>query len=339
MSGDAYDAILIVSFGGPEGPDDVMPFLENIVRGRDVPSERLEEVAQHYLHFGGISPHNQQIQDLMDALKPELASAGIDLPIYWGNRNWRPMLGDTVQQMMTDGVRRALAFVVSGYSSYSSCQQYRQNILGAIESVGEGAPQIDKIRVFYNHPDFIGAMQDRVRDAISELKSSQIPRLVFTAHSIPAAMASGCDYQTQLTDAARLVASEFKDHPWQLVYQSRSGPPHVPWLEPDVCDHIEQAAESGNLSPVVLIPIGFLSDHLEVLFDLDTEAADVCQRLDVPMARAATVGTHPSFVRMVRKLIQERLDTHAPRESLGQMGASHDQCSEGCCPSGQPGPS
>ncbi|MDX1563913.1 MAG: ferrochelatase [Phycisphaeraceae bacterium] len=337
MHEDRHDAILIVSFGGPEGPDEVMPFLRNVVRGRNVPEERLAEVAEHYHRFGGVSPHNRQIRDLIKALKPELAGAGIDLPVYWGNRNWDPMLRDTVRQMTEDGIRRAIGFVVSGYSSYSSCRQYRQNIAEAIEAAGPEAPRIEKIRVFFNHPDFIEAMRDRVRQALGALggQASAAP-LLFTAHSIPTAMAAGCDYTEQLTEASRLVAEPFEGHPWELVYQSRSGPPQVPWLEPDVCDRLEQLHAETKPRSVVLVPIGFLSDHLEVLFDLDIEAAEVCQSLGMTMARASTVGTHPGFVRMIRKLIEERMNPGAPREAIGRRPARPDDCPEGCCPPGRP---
>ncbi len=338
---ETYDAILIVSFGGPEGPDDVMPFLENVVRGRNVPRQRLLEVAEHYQHFGGVSPLNQQTRDLIAALQSELDEHGPNLPIYWGNRNWKPMLDDTVRQMKADGIKRAIAFVVSAYSSYSSCRQYRENIADAQQAVGDGAPQIDKIRVFYNHPLFIQAMADRVQNALNQLTAEQRRdvRLVFTAHSLPASMAVTCDYEKQLKEASRLVSDTVRVHDWLLVYQSRSGPPSQPWLEPDVCDYLEKVAkergEQGSPSAVVIAPVGFLSDHIEVLFDLDEEAKETCDEQGIPMVRAATVGTHPQFIRMVRDLISERVEEQADRPAVGQYPANHDECPLDCCPKPQ----
>lgn len=328
-----YDAILIVSFGGPEGMDDVMPFLENVTRGRNIPRERLEEVAHHYESFGGVSPHNEQIRDLIGALEPELRSHNIGLPVYWGNRNWQPMLTDTIQQMVDDGIKHALAFVVSGYSSYSSCRQYRENIEVAQQSVGAAAPSVDKIRVFYNHPSFIKAVRARVREAIDllprEVQSSA--RIVYTAHSIPKSMADACAYESQLKEAARLVSDDFMYNPWTLVYQSRSGPPHVPWLEPDVCDYLQQISEAGD-KDVVIVPLGFLSDHLEVLYDLDTEAKELCERIGMTMARAKTVGTHPLFVSMIRELIEERIKPETVKLAIGGDGPCQDECPSDCCP-------
>lgn len=338
---DSYDAILIVSFGGPEGPDDVMPFLENVVRGRNVPRERLLEVAEHYQHFGGVSPINQQTRDLIAALQDELKQHGPDLPIYWGNRNWAPMLDDTVKQMKADGIKHAIAFVVSGYSSYSSCRQYRENIEAAQQAAGEGAPAIDKIRVFYNHPLFIEAMAEGVSDALDQLTPEQRSdvRLIFTAHSLPSSMASSCDYEKQLKEASRLVSESVHVHDWLLVYQSRSGPPTQPWLEPDICDYLadvkKQRDENGKPSAVIIAPIGFLSDHIEVLFDLDEEAKEACDELKIPMVRAATVGVHPAFIRMVRDLIAERVEDIADRPAIGEFPANHDVCPLDCCPKPQ----
>ncbi len=327
-----YDAILVMSFGGPEGPADVMPFLENVTRGRNIPADRLAEVAEHYHHFGGVSPHNAQIKDLLAALEPELRANDITLPVYWGNRNWHPMVRDTVQQMKADGVKHFLAFVFAGYSSYSSCRQYRENIDTAIDGTGL---TYDKIRVFYNHPDFITANRDRVHDALNKLPETEreIAPIVFTAHSIPTSMATGCDYEKQLLETARLI-TESLANPHMLCWQSRSGPPQVPWLEPDICDQLEQLHAQGSPA-VVIAPIGFLSDHLEVLFDLDTEAAQKARELGLSMQRAATVGTHPAFIGMIRKLIAERLDITTQKEAIGCFGPNHDRCPADCCPAPQ----
>jgi len=328
-----YDAILIVSFGGPEGPDDVMPFLENVLRGKNVPRERMLEVAEHYQHFGGVSPINQQNRDLIAALEAELAMHGPQLPICWGNRNWDPLLADTLQQMADDGIQHALAFFTSAYSSYSGCRQYREDITRAREAVGPAAPKVDKIRVFFNHPGFIEPMVESVSsclEAIPTERREDTP-LLFSAHSIPLSMSDNCRYVTQLKEACRLVAEQVGHDNWELVYQSRSGPPQQPWLEPDICDRIEQLHAESQLTDVVILPIGFISDHLEVLFDIDTEARELCEKLGITMHRAATVGTHPRFIRMIRELIVERLSDLSERPSLGNLGPSHDVCPVDCC--------
>ena len=331
----SYDAILIVSFGGPEGPDEVMPFLENVLRGKPVPRERMLEVAEHYQHFGGVSPINDQNRRLIAALEQELAVHGPKLPIYWGNRNWRPLLPETLAQMGRDGVKRALAFFTSAFSSYSGCRQYRENIIAAREEVGPMAPQVDKLRVFYNHPGFIEPMVESVQGCVAKIDAEErrAAKVLFTAHSIPLSMAENCRYEVQLGEACRLVAEGAGLAPdqWELVYQSRSGSPHQPWLEPDVCDRIEQLHAAGDLKELIIVPIGFISDHMEVLFDLDTEARDLCQRLSVRMQRAATVGVHPRFIQMIRELIVERIDAAANRPALGSLGASHDVCPADCC--------
>jgi ferrochelatase len=333
-----YDALLLVSFGGPEGPDDVMPFLDNVLRGRNVPHERKLEVAEHYQHFGGVSPINEQNRQLIAALEAELARNGPQLPIYWGNRNWYPLLTDTIQKMKENGVQRALAIMTSAFSCYSGCRQYRENILAAQQQVGEGAPQVDKLRMFFNHPGFIEALAERVQAALSELDSPSDERtqLVFTAHSIPSGMASGCNYEAQLKEASRLVAERVGWTNWRLVYQSRSGPPSQPWLEPDVCDYLQQVHDECIAEQVVIVPVGFVSDHMEVLFDLDTEAKELCERLELPMVRAGTVGTHPIFVSALRELIVERMSDSPERKALGKLGPSHDVCPEDCCLSGRP---
>ncbi|GIW88342.1 MAG: ferrochelatase [Isosphaeraceae bacterium] len=330
-----YDALLVVSFGGPEGPDDVMPFLENVTRGRNIPRERLLEVAEHYHHFGGKSPINDQVRELLAALRPELDRRGIGLPLYWGNRNWHPLLADTVRAMTAAGHRRALAVVLAAYSSYSSCRQYRENVSGAADAAGPEAPQFDKMRVFYNHPDFVAANADRVREAIAALPESARGRfhMAFTAHSIPASMAAGCDYEKQLTETSRLVAEELglPRERWKLVYQSRSGRPEDPWLEPDILDHID-ALHAQGVRDLVIAPIGFLSDHMEILYDLDHEARQRCAERGLRMVRAATVGTHPRFVAMLGELIAERMAGSAVRRAIGQYPANHDVCPVGCCP-------
>ena len=331
-----YDAILVVSFGGPERSEDVMPFLENVLRGRNVPRERMLEVAEHYYRFGGKSPINEQNRRLIAALEAELAQHGPRLPIYWGNRNWHPMLADALRQMKADGVRRALAFVTSAYSSYSSCRQYREDIARAQEAVGEGAPIVEKIRVFNNHPGFVDALVDRLQDALAKVPQDrrEAAHLVYTAHSIPVGMAQTSDYEKQLKETGRLVAEKLgrRDKHWRLVYQSRSGPPSQPWLGPDILDYLRELKAQRGSSDVVIAPIGFVSDHLEILFDLDTEARELCAELGLHMVRAQTVGTHPGFISMIRELILERMDESQPRRALGVLDPRPDVCAEDCCP-------
>lgn len=327
-----YDAILVVSFGGPEKPDDVMPFLENVLRGRNVPRERMLEVAEHYLHFDGKSPINDQNRALIAALESELARSGTRLPVYWGNRNWHPLLSETLQQMRCDGVRRALAFVTSAYSSYSGCRQYREDIERARQQIGEGVPEIDKLRVFYNHPGFIAPMAENVAAALDRLPGAEI---LFTAHSVPFSMAQTSCYEAQLREAARLVMAALGlGTPPTLVFQSRSGPPTQLWLAPDVGDFLREHRPER----VIIVPIGFISDHMEVLYDLDTEARNICDELGIQMQRAATVGTHPRFIAMIRELIVERLEPGTARLALGERGPNHDVCPLDCCPSPQGAP-
>jgi ferrochelatase len=336
-----YDALLVVSFGGPDGPDDVLPFLENVLRGRNVPRERMLEVAEHYYEFRGRSPINDQNRALIAALERELATHGLRLPIYWGNRNWHPLLADTLRQMSADGVHRALAFVTSAYSSYSSCRQYRENIAAAQAEVGAAVPQIDKLRVFFNHPGFIEPMIENVRAALETIPAQgrEKVQLLFSAHSIPMAMAQGSRYQAQLQEASRLVAEGVGQPNWKLVFQSRSGPPQQPWLEPDVRDLIEKGPAGSISQDIVVVPIGFTSDHLEVQFDLDIEVRQLCERLGINMVRAATVGTHPRFVRMIRELIEERLSNSPQRLALGRFGPGNDVCQDDCCLIAQDRPS
>lgn len=334
-----YDAILFLSFGGPEGPEDVMPFLENVLRGRNVPRERMLQVAEHYQHFGGVSPINGQNRALIAALESELAAHGPELPIYWGNRNWHPMLRDTMQQMADDGIQRSLGFVTSAFSSYSGCRQYREDVMRAQEAVGAAAPAVDKLRVFFNHPGYVHTVVDRVHSAIGSISESDRARAkyLFTAHSIPQGMSDGCRYVEQLRESCRLVAEEAALSDWELVYQSRSGPPAQPWLEPDVCDRIRELPEE-EIRDVVIIPVGFISDHMEVLFDLDTEALELSVSLGLNMVRVPTAGTHPTFVQMIRELITERIDEQVEKRCLGSLGASHDVCPVDCCLSGRPHP-
>ena len=333
-----YDAILVLSFGGPEGPDDVMPFLENVLRGRNVPRERMLEVAKHYQQFGGISPINEQNRQLIAALQTELETHGPHLPIYWGNRNWHPMLSDTMQKMVNDGVKRAICFVTSAFSSYSGCRQYREDIEKAQAKVGPSAPHFDKIRVFFNHPGFIEPMIEKVEAAMQQVGGDDLESIpiAFTAHSLPSAMSNGCRYTLQLEEACRIIAERLNLKNWNLVFQSRSGPPTQPWLEPDICDHIQACHENDGIDRLVIVPVGFISDHMEVIFDLDHEASELCSELGIKMARAETVGIHPRFITAIRELIIERMTDTPVRMALGTMGPSHDICPEDCCPSGRP---
>ncbi|MGI9659325.1 MAG: ferrochelatase [Gaiellaceae bacterium] len=327
-----FDALLVVSFGGPEGSADVLPFLENVTRGRGVPRERLEEVARHYERFDGVSPLNEQNRTLIAALEPVLAARAIELPIYFGNRNWHPMLADAVREMIADGVERALALFTTAYSSYSSCRQYRENIYDAQTECGDSSPEILKIRPFYNHPGFVSANAARLAAALARLPSERrsAARVVFTAHSIPTAMAEGCRYVAQLEEAARLVAEEVGHSNFELAYQSRSGSPRTPWLEPDVCERLRQLAAAGT-TDVVLSPIGFISDHIEVLFDLDVEAREVADELGLTLERAESVGTHPAFVDAVADLVEERVTPGRDRAGTGAHGPALDGCGPTCC--------
>ena len=331
-----YDALLVLSFGGPEGMDDVIPFLENVTRGRNIPRQRLEEVAEHYYHFGGISPINTQNRELIAALEKELASHGITLPVYFGNRNWHPMLRDTLAAMQFDGVKSALVFVTSAYSSYSGCRQYREDVMTALDALREQSMRFDKIRVFYNHPGFIEPMARRLREARYLLPENgrASAEVMFTAHSIPVSMARGSAYERQLREASRLVAHLAGADRYQLAWQSRSGPPYIPWLEPDVLDELDRLRESG-VRDVVVVPIGFISDHLEVLFDLDVEAQQRANELGMTMIRVPAVGTDPEFVAMIRELIEERLQENPVRRSLGTLGPNHDVCPVNCCQLGE----
>ena len=329
-----YDAFLLVSFGGPEGPDDVIPFLQNVTAGRNVPLNRLEQVAEHYYQFGGVSPINQQCRELIAAVEKDFVARCVALPVYWGNRNWDPYLADTLAEMTDAGISRALAFVTSPYSSFSSCRQYLDDIETARRAVGQSAPQVDKIRQYFNHPGFISSFAAAATQAADSLPGDDFD-LIFTAHSIPVSMAeasgpAGGAYQAQLAEAARLVAAEIGyQRPWHLAYSSRSGPPAQPWLEPDINDLLADRAAAGSRA-VLIVPIGFVSDHMEVKFDLDVEAAQTADRLGLRFARAATPGTDHRFVSMITDLVCERLDGTAPL-TLGALGAGPDTCPAGCC--------
>jgi ferrochelatase len=328
-----YDALLVVSFGGPEGPEDVIPFLENVLRGRNVPRERMLEVAEHYQHFGGRSPINEQNLALIDALREEFLAAGWQLPIYFGNRNWHPLLTDAIAQMARDGVRRALAYFTSQFSCYSGCRQYRENIEAARAAVGPNAPIIEKLRFAFNHPGYIEPLGAGLRSALEQIPLSEREStpVLFTAHSIPLEMAATARYEAQLQEASRLVAEQAGHSRWELVYQSRSGPPQQPWLEPDVGDRTRMLHREQGIQHLVVLPIGFVSDHMEVLYDLDTELAQICDELGIHLVRAPTVGVHPHYVRMIRELIEERCTPGANRLALGSLGPSHDVCPERCC--------
>ena len=331
-----FDALLVVSFGGPEGLDDVMPFLANVLRGRNVPPSRMREVAHHYELFGGVSPINEQNRRLIGALRRELDTRGPRLPVYWGNRNWHPLLAGTLRRMRDDGIRNALAFVTSAYSSYSGCRQYREDIERARASVGADAPRVEKLRAFFNHPGFVNPNVERLRAALEAVPAERRAgaHVAFTAHSIPSAMAAGCEYERQLLETCRLVAEGAgRDDQWRLVFQSRSGPPTQAWLEPDIREHLRALKEAGA-SDVIVAPVGFISDHMEVLYDLDTEARKLAEDIGLNMIRAATVGTHPEFVSMIRELILERTDAGVPRRALGTLPPAHDACPADCCLSG-----
>jgi len=314
-----------------------MPFLENVLRGRNIPRERMLTVAEHYYHFEGKSPINQQIRELVAALQAEFEQNGPKLPAYWGNRNWHPFLPETLRKMKQDGIQRAIGFVTSAYSSYSGCRQYREDIARAQNEVGTGAPQVDKLRPFFNHPGFIEATVERVRDALQTVpaEAGANTQVVYLAHSIPVSMANTSDYVTQLEEVRRLVSGALGVENDVLVYQSRSGSPEQPWLGPDILEYLRQVKAARQSSAVVLAPISFISDHMEVLYDLDIEAKQLCDSLGLPMTRAKTVGIHPKFIAMIRELILERMNPASKRPALGVLGPRADICAENCCPAPQ----
>jgi ferrochelatase len=342
-----FDALLLLSFGGPEGPSDVRPFLENVTRGRGVPPERLDEVAKHYLHFGGVSPINRLNRDIIEAVRIELVRHEIDLPVYFGNRNWHPLVEDTVRTMRTDGIGRALVFPTSAYGGYSACRQYDEDISRAREATGGCAPELVKLRQYFDHPLFIGAIADGVRRALAGLPDGA--RLVFTAHSVPVSADTtagppadgGRLYSRQIAEAARLVAAEVGVAEYDVVWQSRSGPPRIPWLEPDITDHIDRLHADG-VTAVAVCPVGFVSDHLEVVWDLDTEARERAGELGMAFARTPTAGTDPRFARMVVELVREHT-TGEPAARLSTFPATGCTvngalCADRCCePPRRPG--
>jgi ferrochelatase len=340
-----YDALLLVSFGGPEKPEDVVPFLRNVTAGRDIPDERLAEVGAHYALFGGRSPINDQNRTLLAAIGEDLRGSGIDIPVYWGNRNWDPYLADVIAKMAADGIRRAACVVTSAYSSYSGCRQYREDLAAAVAKV-PGAPRLDRLRSYFNHPGFIEPNVDATLAALALLPEAvrREAHLVFVTHSIPEAMAStagplGGAYVAQHRSVMDEIGDRVREetghrHPAALVYCSRSGPPSVPWLEPDVNVHLEALAAQG-VRATVLVPIGFVSDHMEVVYDLDTEALATARRLGLACERAATAGVDPRFVAMVRDLLLERAAVERGEEperlALGGIPAAWDVCAAGCC--------
>lgn len=340
------DAVLILSFGGPERPEDVMEFLRNVTRGRNVPDERLAEVAEQYALFGGRSPINDQCRDLAAALDERLAATDHDFPVYFGARNWHPFVADTVSRMAEDGVRHAAVFVTSAFGSYSGCRQYREDLARARDEVGHEAPELTKLRLFYNHPGFIDPLVDNLAAGLDRLADRSKVRVLFSAHSIPVSMAAGCDYEDQLTNAAELILERLEarghdlpdhdrpdhdlpDH--DIVYQSRSGPPQVPWLEPDINDHLRAlAAADEPPDGVVVVPLGFTSDHMEVLFDLDTQAARTAAELGLAFDRVPSVGTDTRYVDMIIGLVDEIAAGVTP-VAIGAHGPWPFACPDGHC--------
>jgi ferrochelatase len=326
----SIDSVLLLSFGGPEGPDDVMPFLQNVTRGRDVPSERLAQVSQQYLRHGGVSPINEQNRSLLAALSGELARRGTPLACYWGNRNWHPYLRDTVSQMVGEGRRHAAVIVTSAFSSYSGCRQYHEDLAQAADEVPR-APLMSRVRVYGNHPGFVGAVAERIREALVGARMNSDVHTLFTAHSLPSRMAASCDYEAQLSDAAETAADMAGlTGAIEVVYQSRSGPPHVPWLEPDVNDRLAHLGAAGCRT-VLVVPLGFVSDHMEVLVDLDTTARATAARAGMTMVRARSVGTHPLFVEALADLVEETAGLRTDRPAVGRLGPHPDRCAPGCC--------
>lgn len=316
-----FDAVLLLSFGGPEGPEQVRPFLENVTRGRNVPPERLDDVAEHYLHFGGVSPINGINLALIEQLRAELEGRGLDLPVYFGNRNWEPYVEDTVATMRDNGIRRAAVFTTSAWSGYSSCTQYVEDIARAREAAGPDAPDLVKLRPYFDHPRFVQIFADTIGAASGALTAEQQAgaRLVFTAHSIPVAADDRLGprlYSRQVAHAASLVAAAAGYPEYDLAWQSRSGPPQVPWLEPDVADHLAALARAGT-EAVIICPIGFVADHIEVVWDLDNELAAQARAAGVAMARASTPNAHPRFAQLAADLIDELRDGRTPERVTG----------------------
>ncbi len=345
----AYDGVLLLGFGGPEGQDDVIPFLRNVTAGRGIPDERLEEVAHHYRHFGGVSPINQHNRELKAALDTELAARGLELPVYWGNRNWMPYVADALQDAHDAGHRRLLAIATSAYSSYSSCRQYREDLADAVEATGlSGAVEIDKVRQFFDHPGFVTPFAEGVAEGLEALHAQGFAddeiEILFSTHSIPNSDAdrsgppgrgfgAGGAYVAQHTAVAETIMSRLGSScAWQLVFQSRSGPPQVPWLEPDINDAMAELPARGRKA-VLIVPLGFVSDHMEVLWDLDTEAMETADELGLTAIRTPTPGTHPAYVAGLVDLMVERLNgtAAADRPHETDLGPWYDVCRPGCC--------
>jgi protoporphyrin/coproporphyrin ferrochelatase len=329
-----YDAILLVSFGGPEGREEVIPFLENVLRGKNVPRQRLEAVAEHYYLFEGISPINEHCRGLLADLRQDLDRRRVNLPLFWGNRNWHPLLVDTIRQMKEEGCKKVIAFVTSAFSSYSGCRQYLEDIEGARALVGDGAPIIDKLPVFYDRPLFIEANVKSLLRALAHVPTERraAAQVVFTAHSLPKTMAQNCLYESQLRQTCQSISRGAKHPNWEMAFQSRSGPPSQPWLEPDICDYL-RALKAQSVTDVVVQPVGFLFDHMEVIYDLETEARKLCTELGLNFVRANTVGKDPLFVRMVGELIETRLGSQSGQDPNG-IADNHDFCHVNCCQSG-----
>ncbi len=322
MADSRFDALLVLSFGGPEGPDQVMPFLENVTRGRGIPRERLESVAEHYLHFDGVSPINGINRALIEVVRAQLAERGETLPVYFGNRNWHPFVEDTVAEMTADGITRAAVFTTSAWGGYSGCTQYQEDIARARAAVGAGAPELVKLRQYFDHPLLVEMFADAIAAAAAGLPESvrAEARLVFTAHSIPMRAVDRCGpglYPRQVAYASGLIAAAagYPDH--DLVWQSRSGPPQVPWLEPDVGDHLSVLAEGGTKAMIVC-PVGFVADHIEVIWDLDSELAEQALELGVALARATTPNAQPRFASMALSLLDEVREGREPSRVVGQ---------------------
>ena len=336
-----YDALLVVSFGGPEGMADVAPFLDNVLDGLRLPDAARDRIAARYERFGGVSPINAHTRALVAAVREDLARRGPALPVYWGNRNWHPLLPDTLRRMEADGVERAAAFVTSAFGSYNGCRKYREDLYRAVRGL-DRPPVLDKLRHGYNHPGFVAAFTERVAEARARVPAERRDdaAILFTAHSLPESAARHAPYVAQLREACRLVAAGLGCPParWRLVYQSRNERYGAgEWLGPDIRDALSEEKERGARD-VVVAPVGFVCDHLEVVLDLDVEAKERADELGLGMVRAATVGTHPAFVGMVRDLVRERSAGNPARAVLGAKGPSHDWCPSDCCPSGRPGP-
>jgi len=306
---DSYDAFLLLTFGAPEGPDEVLPFLENVTRGKNIPNRRLLKVAEHYDLFDGVSPANEQVRALLRAVLGRFNSMGIELPVYWGNRHWHPMMEDTLRQMAEDGVRRAMAWVASPLESPASYGQYVEELQQAREAVGSDAPEVDVLPVFFDQPGFIEASAARVQAALEQVPDDRrsAATVIYTAHSLPIPMAERCPYRRQFEEVCRLVSEKVRLDRFETAYQSRSGPPTQPWLDPDVQQLARQLADGGELKDLIVVPISFVYENMETAYDLDTELRELCRELGVNMVRAATVGCHPSFVEMVGQMAKQQL--------------------------------